>query len=113
MASARLMAEVPGPVGRAAEAITREEASGGLDPLQREILEFERSWWRAGGSKQRAVRARFGLSSTRYHQVLMRTIDLPPALAYDPVLVRRLRRLREARRRARFVERLGLRSKPG
>ena len=79
----------------------------GLDRAERDLIDFERSWWRHGGSKERAVRARFGLSSTRYHQLLMRTIDLPQALTYDPVLVRRLRRLREARRLARFVGRLG------
>lgn len=83
------------------------QASDELDPRDRELLEFERAWWAAGGSKDRAVRARFGLSSTRYHQLLMRAIDDPRALAYDPTLVRRLRRLREVRRRARFAERLG------
>ncbi|HEX6230099.1 MAG TPA: DUF3263 domain-containing protein, partial [Actinomycetota bacterium] len=49
----------------------------------------------------------------RYHQLLMRAIDLPQALAYDPVLVRRLRRLRESRRRSRFAERLGVPPGPG
>lgn len=85
----------------------------GLDPLQREILEFERSWWATGAPKGRAVRERFGLTSTRYHQLLMQTLDLSPALAFDPPLVLRLRRLREARRRARLAERLGLGWRPG
>lgn len=89
------------------------EGPGGLDRQHRDLLDFERAWRSAGGSKERAVRARFGLSSTRYLQLLMRTIDLPQALAYDPVLVRRLRRLREARRRSRFAERLGLPRAPG
>lgn len=78
-----------------------------LGRADRELLDFERSWWRHGGSKERAVRARFGISPTRYLQLLLRTIDLPQALAYDPVLVRRLRRLREARRHARFAAPLG------
>lgn len=81
--------------------------SGELDPRSRELLEFERSWRATGVPKERAVRARFGVSSTRYHQELMRALDDPRALAHDPVLVRRLRRLREIRRRTRFAERLG------
>ena len=79
-----------------------------LDERSRGILDFERSWWQEGGSKERRIRERFGVSATRYHQLLMRTIDLPEALAYDPMLVRRLRRLRDARRRKRLAQRLGL-----
>jgi hypothetical protein len=81
-----------------------------LDERTRRILDLERSWWQEGGSKERLLRERFGLSPTRYHQLLMRAIDLPEALAYDPMLVRRLRRLRESRRRTRVARRLGLRS---
>jgi len=51
------------------------------------------------------VRERLGLSGTRYHQLLNSLIDTPDALAYDPMLVGRLRRLREARRRARAARR--------
>jgi hypothetical protein len=54
------------------------------------------------------VRARFGLSPARYYQLLNRLIDRPEALEYDPMLVQRLRRLRESRRRKRFARRLGL-----
>ena len=79
-----------------------------LDERTRAILEFERSWWQEGGAKERRVRERFGLSPTRYHQLLVRAIDLPEALAYDPMLVRRLRRQRESRRRTRVARRLGL-----
>ena len=45
--------------------------------------------------------------STRYYQVLNALIDRPEALAFDPLLVRRLRRLRAARQRARSARRLG------
>ena len=69
------------------------------------ILEFEREWWRHRIPKDRAVRERLGLSGTRYHQLLNSLIDRPDALAYDPMLVGRLRRLREARRRARAARR--------
>jgi hypothetical protein len=79
-----------------------------LDELTREVLDFERSWWLDGGSKQRRIRERFGISATRYQQLLMRAIDRPEALRYDPMLVRRLRRLRESRRRMRLARRLGL-----
>jgi uncharacterized protein DUF3263 len=79
-----------------------------LDERSREILDFERSWWLEGGTKQRRIRERFGISATRYQQLLMRAIDLPEALRYDPMLVRRLRRLRESRRRMRLARRLGL-----
>ena len=79
-----------------------------LDDRTRRILDFERSWWQQGGSKERGIRERFDLSPTRYNQLLMRAIDRPEALAYDPMLVRRLRRLRESRRRTRVARRLGL-----
>lgn len=72
-----------------------------LDPQLRSVLDLERRWARVGGSKARSIRQRLGISPTRYHQLLVRAIDLPEALAYDPMLVRRLRRLRDARRRAR------------
>lgn len=80
---------------------------GELDERSREILDFERNWWKLPGPKERAIRERFGFSATRYHQLLNRLIDLPAALAYDPMLVRRLRRLREARREKRFAGRAG------
>lgn len=79
-----------------------------LDERSRSVLDFERSWWLEGGPKERRIRERFGISSTRYQQLLMRAIDLPEALRYDPMLVRRLRRLRESRRRKRLARRLGL-----
>ena len=73
-----------------------------------DILDFERNWWKGSGPKERAVRARFGVSAARYHQLLNRLIDRPEALEYDPTLVQRLRRLRETRRRGRFARRLRL-----
>jgi Protein of unknown function (DUF3263) len=72
-----------------------------------DVLDFEREGNRPTLAKQLAVRERFGISPTRYHQLLNRLIDRPEALRYDPVLVQRLRRLRDARRRARFARRLG------
>jgi uncharacterized protein DUF3263 len=72
-----------------------------------DILDFERNWWKVSMRKELAVRARFGMSSARYYQLLNRLIDQPEALEHDPMLVQRLRRLREARRRRRFARRLG------
>lgn len=72
-----------------------------LSDRDRDILAFERQWWKHAGAKERAVRDRFGCSPTRYYQALNALLDRPEALRHDPVLVQRLRRLREARQRAR------------
>ena len=79
-----------------------------LDERAREILDFERGWWQRTGSKERAIRQAFGLSAARYYRILNRLIDSPEALRYDPMLVKRLRRLRTERRRQRFERDLGL-----
>jgi hypothetical protein len=71
------------------------------------ILDFERQWWKYAGAKEQAVREKFDMSSTRYYQVLNALIDRPEALVHDPLLVRRLRRLRATRQRQRSARRLG------
>ncbi|MBS45064.1 MAG: hypothetical protein CMH83_18220 [Nocardioides sp.] len=78
-----------------------------LSDRDREILEFERQWWKYAGAKETAVREKFGMSSTRYYQVLNALIDRAEALEADPLLVRRLRRLRSQRQRQRSARRLG------
>ena len=78
-----------------------------LSARDREILEFERQWWKYAGAKETAVRDKFDMSATRYYQVLNALIDRPEALEADPLLVRRLRRLRAARQRQRSARRLG------
>src|SRR5919112_297867 len=80
---------------------------GELSQRDRDVLDFERQWWKYAGAKEQAVREKFDMSSTRYYQVLNALIDRPEALAHDPLLVRRLRRLRAARQRARSARRLG------
>jgi hypothetical protein len=72
-----------------------------LTDRDRAILDFERTWWTEPGPKDAAIRERFELSGTRYYQLLTEMLDDPAALEYDPLLVRRLRRVRERRRRAR------------
>jgi hypothetical protein len=78
-----------------------------LSDRDREILDFERQWWKYAGAKETAVREMFSMSSTRYYQVLNALIDKPEALEADPLLVRRLRRLRATRQRQRSARRLG------
>jgi hypothetical protein len=73
----------------------------GLSRREHEMLTFERQWWRRPGAKETAIRDRFGVTPTRYYQVLNALVDRPDALVADPVLVRRLRRLRLARQRTR------------
>jgi hypothetical protein len=84
------------------------DATPPLDERDRRILDFERESWKLTVAKERAIRERFGFSATRYHQLLNRIVDTPEALAYDPMLVRRIRRVREARRRRRIAGQLGV-----
>ena len=78
-----------------------------LSDRDRAILEFERQWWKYAGAKETAVRESFDMSATRYYQVLNALIDRPEALQADPLLVRRLRRLRATRQKQRSARRLG------
>jgi hypothetical protein len=89
-----------------ADAATSEGELSELSDRDREILAFERQWWKYAGAKEQAVRELFGLSATRYYQVLNALIDSPAALAHDPMLVKRLRRMRASRQRARSARRL-------
>ena len=79
-----------------------------LSRRDREILAFERQWWKYAGAKEQAIRELFDMSATRYYQVLNALIDTPAALAADPMLVKRLRRLRASRQRQRSARRLGI-----
>jgi hypothetical protein len=83
-------------------------ASGELDRRDLDILQFERQWWLYAGNKEQAIRDMFDLSPTRYYQVLNQVIDNPQALAAEPLLVRRLRRLRASRQKTRAARRLGI-----
>ena len=71
-----------------------------------DILEFERHWWKSPGAKDQTIRERFDMSPTRYYQCVNDLIDTPEALAADPLLVKRLRRLRAERRKNRSASRL-------
>ncbi|WP_028474104.1 DUF3263 domain-containing protein [Nocardioides alkalitolerans] len=76
-----------------------------LDERDVAILEFERKWWKYVGAKEEAIRAEFDMSAVRYYQVVTALIDRPEALEHDPLLVRRLRRLRDARQKQRSARR--------
>ena len=78
-----------------------------LSERDREILSLERVWWQYAGAKEQAIRDKFDMSATRYYQVLNALIDREDALAFDPLLVKRLRRMRAERQRSRSARRLG------
>ena len=80
---------------------------GELSDRDREIIAFERQWWKYAGAKEQAIRELFDMSATRYYQVLNALIDNQIALEADPMLIKRLNRLRATRQRARSARRLG------
>lgn len=86
---------------------SRPELPEGLSERDAAMLDFERQWWKYAGAKEQAIREQFEMSATRYYQVLNALIDSQVALAHDPLLVRRLRRLRATRQRQRSARRLG------
>jgi hypothetical protein len=92
----------------AARAPLSDEATGALGDRDRRILEFERQWWKYAGAKEQAIKDLFDMSGTRYYQILNGLIDSPAALQADPMLVKRLRRMRASRQRARSARRLGI-----
>jgi hypothetical protein len=85
-----------------------KDSVGALSARDAEILTFERQWWKFAGAKEQAIRDKFQMSATRYYQILNALIDKPEALAQDPLLVKRLRRLRATRQRNRSAKRLGI-----
>ena len=78
-----------------------------LSSRDQQMLALERQWWKYAGAKEQAIRELFDLSATHYYQILNTLIDTEDALAHDPMLVKRLRRLRTSRQRARTARRLG------
>jgi hypothetical protein len=91
---------------------TQQRAEQGAKELsERDIamLDFERQWWRFAGSKEEAIRAKFDMNATRYFQLLNALLDSSEALEHDPLLVKRLRRLRDSRQKARAGRSTGMR----
>ncbi|MGI8330137.1 DUF3263 domain-containing protein [Actinomadura scrupuli] len=79
-----------------------------LSDRDRQILAFERQWWKYAGAKEQAIRELFDMSATRYYQLLNLLIERPEALEHDPMLVKRLLRMRSQRQRKRAARRLGI-----
>jgi hypothetical protein len=105
--SSDLAPVVPPPRAEGAGEVFAQVAPLGLSRREHEILTFERQWWRRPGAKETAIRDQFGVAPTRYYQVLNALVDRSEALAADPLLVRRLRRLRAARQRPRTARGAG------
>ena len=84
----------------------QNEGTPELSELEVSVLEFERRWWKYGGAKDHAIRGRFDMSATSYFQILNSLLDNPAALASDPMLVKRLRRIRTTRQSERAQARV-------
>lgn len=80
------------------------DVRSGLSAEEEKILALERQWWKYDGAKDQAIRDQIGMTSVAYYQTLNRLIDTEEALAHDPMLVKRLRRQRDARQRARRMK---------
>ena len=86
---------------------TNDLASSGLTQLESQILEFERTWWRHAGAKESSIKELFNLTPPAYYQMLNNLIDRPAALMAEPLLVKRLLRVRQQRTAARSSRKLG------
>jgi hypothetical protein len=84
-----------------------------LNSRETDILDFERTWWKHAGVKEQAIRERFDMSATRYYQLLNELLEKPEAMDHDPILVKRLKRLRTYRQRQRVARLLGAEYSPG
>lgn len=88
------------------------EEHDALNQRDLDILDFERTWWKHAGVKEQAIKERFEMSATRYYQILNELLERPAAMEYDPILVKRLKRLRVYRQRQRVARLLGAEYSP-
>jgi len=84
-----------------------QQVSNGLTKLEIEMLDFERTWWRYAGVKESSIKELFNLTPPAYYQLLNNLIDQSEALLAEPILVKRLRRLRDSRTAQRSSSKLG------
>ena len=84
-----------------------DSVSAGLSELEIKLLEFEKNWWRHAGSKESAIKELFNLTPPAYYQMLNNLIDREAALLAEPLLVKRLLRVRQQRTAARSSSKLG------
>lgn len=87
------------------EAAEPDAAEPALSERDTAVLAFEKQWWKYAGAKEQAIRELFDLSATQYYQVLNTLLDSPAALTAEPMLVKRLRRMRASRQRDRTQRR--------
>ncbi|MFT4864715.1 MAG: hypothetical protein ACI9CV_001293 [Ilumatobacter sp.] len=66
------------------------------------MLDFERSWWTNDDPRDQVVRARFQCSPEEYDAEIAVVLENPDAAEHDPLVVRRLKRLRLRARKARI-----------
>ncbi|ASR38253.1 hypothetical protein BAY61_28235 [Prauserella marina] len=95
-------------MGRPSPPASAGQSADALSQREQEVLAFERQWWKYAGAKEQAIRELFGMSPTRYYQILNRLVDKQEAMRADPMLVKRLRKVRAARQRTRAARRLGI-----
>lgn len=79
---------------------------GALTQVEKRMLALEAGWYKYAGAKDQQINELLAMSPTRYYQLLNELIDRPEALAYEPLVVKRLQRLRAARRQQRSGRRL-------
>ncbi|HAN07500.1 MAG TPA: hypothetical protein DCP89_03285 [Acidimicrobiaceae bacterium] len=79
--------------------------SNGLTEREKDILDFEQSWWSLSVPREQAVRDRFQLTETEYDELLEVLIATEAALEAEPLLVRRLRRMKDRRRQEHVARR--------
>lgn len=91
-----------------AEELEIEASDGPLSDRERVILAFEQQWWKQSGAKEQAIRELFDMSASRYYQVLNALAYKSEAVRVDPMLIKRLRKVRASRQRARAARRLGI-----
>jgi len=85
-----------------ARCVGRLDLAMGLTDQDRQILDFEESWWTRPGAKATGIRVRLGMSPTGYYRRLAELVDTAEALQHAPLVVRRLQRRRRNQRRGRF-----------
>ena len=84
-----------------------DAANAGLSEFEVKMLEFERSWWRHAGVKESSIKELFNVTPPAYYQLLNNLIDREAAVLAEPILVKRLRRLRDSRTQSRSSSKLG------
>ena len=64
-----------------------------LTSVDRAIIDLERTWWQVPGSKEWAMLEGVGMDAADYYRRLVDLVWTEGAHDYDPLTVRRLRRL--------------------